>query len=256
MLSSNHSAFSGIHHFSLETIENPNMLSHFHLSMELITVLKGELTLCVDGNYQQISEGQSAVLFSQQIHSLESINCTCKICNFSPWIPNSYFTHHRGLRPKSNVFSLPPLLYTMLLQIKKSDRYYTKKGLIYQIIDNFDIEREYLPAAIHTNQIPTKMLTFVEQNYTDNCTLERLSEALNYHPNYLSQTFHKVVGVHFKAYVTFYRLNRVCYLLEHSQLSILACAEEAGFASIRSFNRVFKNHFGLTPKEYRQKHQK
>ncbi len=239
------------HQFEVATLINPIKHFHIHADLELITVLDGELTVNIDQTNVRLSKGKSVLIFHYQLHSFRGI-CTCRICNFSPWHVISYYTKHRHLRPKSNVFSLPPLVLEMFLQIKSNERHYARKGFLYLVINAFIIGREYIPIQVAAKSLTNKMLTFVEENYMDDCTLEHMSKSLNYHFNYLSQSFKKNVGIPFKEYVTFHRLNRVCYLLEYSQLSILACAEEAGFASLRSFNRVFKKQFGTTPSQYRK----
>ena len=39
---------------------------------------------------------------------------------------------------------------------------------------------------------------------------------------------------------------------ENSDISITTCAYESGFTSLRSFNRVFKNYYQVTPAEYKR----
>ena len=42
------------------------------------------------------------------------------------------------------------------------------------------------------------------------------------------------------------------YLQTQSSWSVAACAQEAGFSVIRTFNRKFQNALGITPHEFRQ----
>ena len=57
----------------------------------------------------------------------------------------------------------------------------------------------------------------------------------------------------YNSYVNVCRLNNAGYLLKNFDLSILECAIESGYKSLRSFNRNFKEYFGMTPIEYRHK---
>lgn len=53
-------------------------------------------------------------------------------------------------------------------------------------------------------------------------------------------------------YLDYLRLLRsMYYLKERGEWSIAACAQEAGFTSIRSFNRKFQDAIGMTPREFR-----
>lgn len=55
-----------------------------------------------------------------------------------------------------------------------------------------------------------------------------------------------------KNYVNQYRINNACYILNNSNCSILQCALDSGYTSLRSFNRNFKSIIGITPNEYRK----
>ncbi len=50
------------------------------------------------------------------------------------------------------------------------------------------------------------------------------------------------------------RLQRVKELLAHSGFSMRQIAEQAGFASPQYLHQVFRQHTGMTPGEYREKH--
>ena len=62
-----------------------------------------------------------------------------------------------------------------------------------------------------------------------------------------------ITGISFNSYKNRYRINNACYLLSNSNYSILQCALESGYQSVRSFNRNFKNILGITPAEYRNR---
>ncbi len=54
-------------------------------------------------------------------------------------------------------------------------------------------------------------------------------------------------------YLDYLRLLRSMYYIRRQpSWGIAACAQEAGFASIRSYNRKFQDAIGMTPHEFRQ----
>ena len=62
-------------------------------------------------------------------------------------------------------------------------------------------------------------------------------------------TLHKTVD----DYLDYLRLLRSMYYLQSQpSWSVAACAQEAGFTAIRSYNRKFQDALGMTPHEYRQ----
>lgn len=58
-------------------------------------------------------------------------------------------------------------------------------------------------------------------------------------------------------YITGWRLRHACRLLTESvDMPVTAIAEQLGFGTLRSFQRNFRDAYGLTPSEYRSKAQK
>lgn len=96
-----------------------------------------------------------------------------------------------------------------------------------------------------------KIFKFVEQNFTNECSLYELSNITTYDYSYLSRFFKKSTQISFNTYVNHFRLNHFAYLLINSDDSIITCALNSGFKSIRTCNRNFKELYGITPEEYR-----
>ena len=97
-----------------------------------------------------------------------------------------------------------------------------------------------------------KIFQFVEENFSGECSLEKLSTQIGYDYAYLSRYFKKTTELTFNAYVIQHRLNHACYLMENTDLPIVQCAYESGFKSLRSFNRCFKDNYQITPSQYRK----
>lgn len=89
-------------------------------------------------------------------------------------------------------------------------------------------------------------------------TLDSLALHLGLTPNAVSQLLNAGLGLSFYDVVNGYRLEEVKRRLltpDARRLTVLALALEAGFNSKTTFNRVFKEKTGLTPKEYQKKYQ-
>ena len=123
---------------------------------------------------------------------------------------------------------------------------YKLESIAYSIIIGDDIVED-------NENVPAQIFEFVEKNYNDNCELLSLAENTGYSYSYLSRYFKNITGISFNTYKNRYRINKACYLMDNFNYSILHCALESGYKSIRSFNRNFKNTLGITPIEYRSK---
>jgi len=68
----------------------------------------------------------------------------------------------------------------------------------------------------------------------------------------LIDLFQAHVGVTPVKYVTNVRLQRAKTLLHQCEMSVTAIGFEAGFGSLASFERAFKQQYGKSPNEYRR----
>lgn len=91
-------------------------------------------------------------------------------------------------------------------------------------------------------------------------SISALSEALGIPQHKLRRLINQELGFNnFSHYLNSYRIPDVCRRLENAQqhhIPILTLALDAGFNSIAPFNRAFKHHMGMTPKQYRDRFQK
>ena len=65
--------------------------------------------------------------------------------------------------------------------------------------------------------------------------------------------FRQMTGQSFVAFLNEYRLNAVAEALQTTDETVLTIASRCGFENLSYFNRAFKAHFGMTPREYRKK---
>ena len=86
-----------------------------------------------------------------------------------------------------------------------------------------------------------------------NLCREDILKVLQVDKNRLSSMFRKAYGgISFPMYVNEKRLDYSVRLLRnHPNYTVAAIADEAGFASVRSFQSNFKSHFSMTVSEYR-----
>ncbi|MEX0964228.1 MAG: helix-turn-helix transcriptional regulator [Pseudohongiellaceae bacterium] len=95
----------------------------------------------------------------------------------------------------------------------------------------------------------------VDKLYTkQGVTIAMLAIELGVHEQKLRQTINTEMGYrNFNQFLNHYRLEEASKLLKNSVVPISNVAFDVGYASLSSFNSVFKNHFGATPSEYRVK---
>ena len=81
----------------------------------------------------------------------------------------------------------------------------------------------------------------------------QLAKMLGIHPNRLSLAVNRTLKIPFRRLLNSYRISYVITCIDHDvtrSKTILEVAYEAGFSSKSTFNRVFKEEIGISPREY------
>jgi two-component system response regulator YesN len=69
---------------------------------------------------------------------------------------------------------------------------------------------------------------------------------------YFSSFFHEKVGVRFRDWRSHQKVLHAIELLETHNRTITEVAMGVGFGDLRTFERTFKRHTGLTPRQFRR----
>ncbi len=95
-------------------------------------------------------------------------------------------------------------------------------------------------------------LNYIDQNYSEQITLEALSSASNMNPSYFCRTFKKATSATFTEYLNFVRVLKSEQLLASGAKGISDIALDVGFSSVSYYNRIFKRVKGISPTAYRK----
>ena len=96
------------------------------------------------------------------------------------------------------------------------------------------------------------VLSLIENNYSTTITLEDLSKTVGMTPKYFCRFFYNMSNKTPIEYLNFYRIERACYELITTDLSVTEVALNCGFNDISYFIKTFKKLKKITPKAYKQ----
>jgi YesN/AraC family two-component response regulator len=201
------------------------------------------------GDYEQAKELldeinglERAKLSKDPIRSLKnSLICSCTL--FTRAIIKG------GVQPE-NAFNLSDVF------IQQIEETHDKESLV-------QLEYEMLYAFINTlkeEQLPSyqwvvqRALSFIHDEILQDLSLERIAEHVKVHPGYLSQVFHREVGITITEFINRKKIEESKYFLLHSNSSISDIAHLFGFCNQSYYSSLFKKYTGITPKRYRSRY--
>ena len=97
-----------------------------------------------------------------------------------------------------------------------------------------------------------KVRNFVEENYQNRITLECAAGIAGLESKYFSAFFHKKTGICFRQWLSGYRVNQAITRIRAQNYSITEVAYLVGFQDLRTFERAFKSHVGMTPSRFKK----
>lgn len=230
----------------------------FHPHGELVYVREGSVQLTVDGVSRRLEAGELAVIFPYLTHSYENA-------------PESSVTILL-FDPASTAFD------NTLLQ-NKPKRFYTEAGslaaLVERAVDMHRAEKTktavaYLNAVLgellellplekrdsESDDMTAQLMVYCAEHFTEDITVKSVAKALYISESYVSKLFTQKLKCSFRAYINTLRINKAQTLLRDTEKKILQIMTACGFRNQSSFNRVFLELTGVSPKDYRQANQK
>lgn len=226
----------------------------FHTHGELIYVKKGSINICVDGKTYVLKEGELSVVFPYLPHSYEDAPETdAVIILFDPLataFDNTFLTQ-KPLRYYADGRAYDALLHRAV-ELIKTGKIKTAMGYINAVIGEFlettTLENDDNAAEDAT----TKILIYCAEHFAENITIKSMSEALYLSPGYVSKIFSQKLKIGFREYINALRVNMAKSLLKKPELRITDIMLQCGFVNQSSFNRVFRDICGVSPKDYRK----
>lgn len=247
-----HQHFGISEYFRKESGKNFSFPMHMHHSFEFIAILGGSMTVCVGGREYGLGAGEGILIFPEQLHSLKSTESEHFLVIFSPDTVSAFYSRRSSQLPRCPKISLPSYLVSQLSELDVHSSVIKTKGALYSLCAILDESTEYAKRSAVENGLLRSIFDFVENNFRSSCSLDDLGNAVGYNPSYLSRYFSEATSMSFVSYVNRYRISHACYLLKNSDRTILECAYDCGYKTLRSFNRNFKLYIGISPNEYRK----
>ncbi len=229
---------------------------HLHSEVEILVLFSGDATARIAGKTYDLQTGDAVVVFPNTVHSYTSPD-TLDVGKFifSPDIIPDLKNTFANMTPRHPVIRTD----TELQQIARSViQHYSHSSSVVKRAYLSLLAGKLLECCELENQTYAKhdtletILQYCESNFRSEISLQTLSEALNISKSHLSHIFSGKIKMDFRNYLNTLRINHAYTLLSGTDLSMTEIAEQCGFSGLRTFNRTFQLHNGMSPTAYKK----
>lgn len=231
---------------------------HIHPHLELIYIKEGSSIATVDDKNFYMEKGDLFLSFPNQIHHYHDLSpVKAHLIIFAPDLFKDLKKRFETQIPVSPVIKgaqLSPDTNEILDRITEknnSDSSFDRiaaKGYLLAFLGEILPLMTLVNAPVDHDSLKA-LLTYCSQNYTESITLDSLAAELHLSKYYVSHMFKERMNIGFTDFVNNLRVEHACNLLEEGA-NITEIAFSSGFSSVRTFNRVFLQNMGMTPRDY------
>ena len=163
----------------------------------------------------------------------------------------------RGLRP-AGAHPWSQAVFEELEHLKgpEQGRYCVWKAaeLLYLLCQHSPLLSGAVPAAPVSGRMARRvrdMRAYMEGHLQEKLTIPEVCRRFYLSPTSFKKYFRAMYGQSVHRWLQHQRLERAAQLLRTTRLSVLQIAQSVGYSGLSQFNAAFKQHFHLTPRQYR-----
>lgn len=234
---------------------------HIHPHMELIYLTEGSSVAYADNSSFLMEAGSLFLAFPNQIHFYhDRTPLKGYLLIFSPDLFEDLRKTFEKQVPVNSVLTasqLPPDMARQMeriIEVSRSDmplKHIVMRGYLMAVLAA--ILPEFSMTEATANQDTVKvLLSYCIENYTEDLSLDRVSQELHLSKYYICHVFKERMGIGFADFINNLRIEHACSLLVRGS-KVTDAAYASGFSSIRTFNRVFLDIMGMVPRDYKAK---
>lgn len=230
---------------------------HIHASAEIVIVTAGTLEMTVGNKKYSIKRGQGLYITPFEMHSFCSpIHNKCHVLLFSKELAGYFHEFLQNKEMTSHIFSLSQeslsLSERTLPDETNTADYFTAQAVLSLLCLDIVSSGQFIKKERCPDDVIAGALEYINHHFADDLSLQTVAHQIGIRPVALSKSFSKRFGKNFQSYVHFLRCNCAADMIKASNLTMAEIASCCGFGSIRSFNRNFKELYGIAPSEYKK----
>ena len=258
---------SGINvRFAIYNSNNDYIPEHWHRSMEVIYIYEGSMELIEGQRVLLLHAGDYHVVNSAAVHATRTTTPSRVLLLQIPYafligaIPeyeSIRFLFSR--RDFSADAQIQEILTSMGDLYTKKPQSYTLRfsGLLYDFL--YILMTHYKVTVDNTSRIQSQknlhrlepVIQYIQSHYAEAISLENAASLAHLNPEYFCRFFKQHMGITFLRYLNEVRISHAGRILMNTDKSISEVMQESGFTNQTIFNRLFKEIYGMTPRQAR-----
>ena len=252
--------------------------AHWHNDVELIVIKKGTGTISVDMEPQTVSADDIILVRPGQIHSISQHDNDAMEYENILFRPDLLYSQNTDLRTLEyfDLYFNPE--YDLPWHIDHSNSSHKELAECINAIDTLCSERpryyelsvkaylfQFFYLLFSGQKTPVystgrksldkvkQMIAYIEEHYMEPITVQSAADYMGFSNSHFMKFFKQNMHTTFTSYLNHYRLTIAGRLLLTTDDNILVISEKTGLNNLSYFNRLFKQYFHMTPREYRMK---
>lgn len=250
--------------------------THYHNAHKIIFVDEGVVNIVIADKSYTVSAGSIVFISNLEKHAVRIIKSPYKRYVIS--LPQDFGLTNLNHSPLLSILIQRPSSFSHIIELNAEKASDIREVLNEMLKENneknaFWSERlislvsellirlyRYSSISFPVNEtndairIVTQIQQFIIYNSQAELSLESIAKKNFINKYYLSRIFKKITGYTFKDYIILQRLSVAKDLLLHTDLSVTEVCMQSGYNNVNHFIRIFKNHEGVTPFQYKKGH--
>lgn len=249
-------------HCSIKERTTPMHL-HMHEFYEIHLITEGSVNQIINGEKITMHKGDFYFLNPFDLHEyIPNGSVTLAKVQFDLSILNNEIKESVAVNNKYCICNVQGTefehIYQMFLEIKKEEETTEAFNSVYVscLLTNLLIvvlrRSNFQINKVSNEQSFNSALSFIHNHYSEDISLNQVSNIAGFTPNYFCALFKEKFNVPLKTYIRNLRLNKAISLLKSTDNRVSDIAYMCGYNSFSQFSAEFKNFTGKTPRKYKQ----
>lgn len=230
-------------------------ISNWHHNIEILYFVEGSGEVICDMEVENVSVGDIFVVNSNSIHSVKTedvVKYYCLIVDKKFCDSNGIECSKRAFVKKINNDNVTEKYKKIVDAFKTRTDFYKTRirvsvlDLLVALAEDFSSENRNRDDDKQT-EIIKHVIEYINDNFSEEITIDELSQFAGYSRAHLSRQFKKATGLSIVEYINYIRCTNAHTMLVGENKTVSEVALECGFSNMSYFSKIYKRVIGKLP---------